>query len=144
MRDPKNIKKGNNYQLFATVLLDVCYKLYADVVLNPDKHNLPENALNWDRKTTSPGHAYQDIFNRRLVRGQSYASLALGWHEFTPSYFGPLRKETTVYTDMPEILIPSMLREVFTGNYRSSYRAIYDTNVVIRNGVLVYPERSDG
>lgn len=26
LRDPKNIKAGNNYQLFATVLVDVCYR----------------------------------------------------------------------------------------------------------------------
>ena len=141
LRDPKNIKKGNNYQLYATVLVDVCYKLYADVMLNPNKNNLPDSALAWDRKTTSPGHAYQEIFNRRLGRGQSYASLTLGWHEFTPSYFGPLRETTRVCNDMPEILIPSMLREVFPDNYRSSYRAIYDTDIVIRNGVLLYPER---
>lgn len=141
LRDTSSIKKGNNYQLYATVLIDVCYKLYADVTLNPQKGNMPENALSWDKRTTSPGHAYQQIFQRRLKRGQSYSSLALGWHEFTPSYFGVLREETKVLSDLPDIIIPSMLREVFPDGYRSSYRAIYDTDVTIRHGVLDYPKR---
>ena len=138
-----NIKKGTNYQLYATVLLDVCYRLYADVVPNPKKSTLPEKARSWDARTTAPGHAYQEMFQKRLKRGQSYASLALGWREFTPSYFGPFRSTTKVCTDMQDILIPSMAREVFPDGYKSSYRAIYDTNVVIHGGVLIYPERLD-
>lgn len=143
LRKTSAIAKGDNYQLFATVLVDVIYRLYADVMPVHDKSNLPQNALDWDRRTTSPGHAYQAIFNRRLKRGQSHASLALGWHEFTPSYFGPFRKETRVCTDLPDILIPSMLRETFPGGYQSQYRPVYDTNLCIHQGVLIYPERSD-
>ncbi len=143
LRKPDAIQKGNNYQLFATVLCDVRYKLYADVMPCCDKTVLPENALAWDRRTTSPGHAYQAIFNRRLKRGQSYAGLALGWKEFTPSYFGPLRPDTRVCSELPDILIPSMLRETFSGPYGSAYRPIYDLNVCIHQGVLTYPERSD-
>lgn len=95
----------------------------------------------WDRRTTSPGHAYQEIFNRRLTRGQSFASLSLGWREFTPSYFGPFREGTKVCSEIPDIVIPSMLREVFPAGYRSDWRAVYDTNLVIHQGVLIYPER---
>lgn len=86
LRKGDTIKKGNNYQLFATVLTDVCYRLYADDVPNPEKERFSEITRNWDRQTTSPGHAYQEIFNRRLKRGQSYATLSLGWSEFTPSF----------------------------------------------------------
>lgn len=143
LRSGSSIKKGNNYQLFATVLVNVCYKLYADVIPNPDKKSLPESAAAWDAKTTSPGHAYQDIFNRRLKRGQSYATLCLGWSEFTPSYFGPLRDTTHICGDMPDIEIPSMLREVFGDGYNSGYSPIYDTGLVIHNGILEYPVRGD-
>lgn len=136
------IQKGNNYQLFATVLCDVCYKLYADVMPCRDKSSLPVGALAWDRRTTSPGHAYQAIFNRRLKRGQSHAAVALGWKEFTPSYFGPLRDETHICTDMPDIFIPSMLRDTFADAYGSPYHPVYDTDLCIHKGVLVYPERS--
>lgn len=143
LRKPDNIKKGNSYQLFATVLTDVCYRLYADVILNPRKAGISDNARAWDQRTTSPGHAYQEIFNRRLARGQSYATLALGWSEFTPSYFGPFREETRVCTDLPDLHIPSMLRGVFQQGYRSAYQAVYDQNLCIHGGVLEYPERSD-
>lgn len=143
LREPKSIKNGNSYQLHATVLVDVCYRLYADVTQNPQKENLPASAKNWDSKTTSPGHAYQAIFNRRLERGQSYATLFLGWNEFTPSYFGPFRAETKVCEDLPDIYIPSMLRELFPDGYRSNFRAVYDTDLCIHKGVLEYPQRGD-
>ena len=35
LRKSDSIAKGNNYQLFATVLTDVCYRLYAEVIPNP-------------------------------------------------------------------------------------------------------------
>lgn len=143
LRQSKAIKKGDNYQLFATVLVNVCYRMYADVIPNPKKSAISERARAWDRSTTSPGHAYQDMFNRRLSRGQSYATLFLGWSEFTPSYFGPFRETTRVCTDLPDIQIPSMLRGAFQGGHCSDYRAIYDTDLCIHQGTLVYPERED-
>ena len=143
LRSHTSIKNGTNYQLYATVLLDVCYRLYAEIIPNPKKNSLNENARKWDRKTTSPAHAYQEIFYRRLTGGQSYGTLALGWSEFTPSYFGSFRKSSSVCTDLPDICIPSMLRSVFSNGYNSEYKAIYDKNIHIHKGVLVYPERGD-
>ena len=79
LRKPTSITKGDNYQLYATVLVDVCYRLYANVIPNSNKTSLPDSAKNWDKRTSSPGHAYMEIFNRRLHRGQSYGTLSLGW-----------------------------------------------------------------
>lgn len=141
LRSSSAIKKGNNYQLYATVLVDVCYRLYAVAAPNFNKDNLPPKALAWDKRTTAPGHAYQEMFYRRLKRGQSYASLCLGWKEFTPSYFGLFREYTRVCTQQPDITIPSMLRQVFASGYRTEYHVVYDTDVMIRQGTLVYPER---
>ena len=138
LRSGKSIANGNNYQLLATVLIDVCYKLYADVVPNRERHKLPDDALRWDAKTTSPGHAHQAIFNRRLKRGQCYSIPYFGIKEFVASYFGPLRDTTTVLSSMPDIFIPSMLRMVFGGGYRSPVSFVYDQNVMIRNGCLDY------
>lgn len=138
LRASKSIQKGTNYQLYATVLVDVCYRLYANVEANPFKQNLPQNALEWDRKTTSPGHAYQDIFNRRLKRGQAFSIPVLGWKEFTPSYFGPFREETEVYKELPDIVIPSMPREVFPDGYQSPYRATYSQVLRIHKGRLEF------
>ncbi len=141
LRSSTAMKQGNNYQLYATVLIDVCYKLYAEVIPNRRKNELPEKARQWDSKTTSPGHAYQSIFQRRLKRGQSFSGLALGWSEFTPSYFGELRSTTEVLSGLPPIEIPSMLRQVFPQGYNSPVSYVYDNDLVIKNGVLEYPKR---
>jgi CRISPR-associated protein Cas5d len=144
LRDGNAIKKGNGYQLLATVLIDVRYRLYAEVIPNKVKNNLPESALKWDSKTTSPGHAYQAMFNRRLARGQCYSIPALGWREFTPSYFGRFREVTKVLTEMEPLAIPSMLRQVFSHGYKSPVDYAYNQNVNITNGVLVYPKEDGG
>lgn len=141
LRKDKAIKEGNNYQLFATVLIDVCYKLYAKAGPMRQKDKLPDMARQWDRKTTSPGHAYQAIFTRRLSRGQCHSIPALGWREFTPSYFGPLRAETKAISNLPTIVIPSMLREVFPHGYGSEASFTFDQDVAINHGCLVYPEK---
>lgn len=141
LRSTTAIKQGYNYQLYATVLIDVCYKLYAEVIPNHRKNDLPEKTKQWDNKTTSPGHAYQSIFQRRLKRGQSYSTLALGWSEFTPSYFGELRSTTKALSGLPHIVIPSMLRQVFSQGYNSPVAYVYDNDLVIKNGVLEYPKR---
>lgn len=140
LRAGKSIQKGNQYQLYATVLVDVCYRLYADVMPNCCKQNLSEKALEWDRKTTAPGHAYQDIFHRRLKRGQSFSIPVLGWKEFTPSYFGPFRPGTKVCEDLLDITIPSMLKEVFPDGYQSEYRAVYTQDLRIHEGRLNFPK----
>ena len=138
LRSGKSIAKGNNYQLLATVLIDVCYKLHADVIPIRKKNRLPESALKWDANTTSPGHAYQSIFNRRLKRGQCYSIPVLGWREFLPNYFGPLRVDTFVLSSLPDIHISSMLRTVFSDGYCSPVSFRYDQDVVIHEGCLNY------
>lgn len=143
LRKKDSISEGNQYQLYATVLTDVCYRLYAHVIPNPNKGKLPERAHAWDRGTTSPGHAYQEMFYRRLRQGQSYATLSLGWNEFTPSYVGEFRDGTRVCSDLPDIHIPSMLRGVFQEGYNSTYHAVYDTDLCVHKGVLIYPDRRD-
>ena len=143
LRSSNSIKKGNNYQLYATVLTDICYRIYAEVVPNMDKSRLPKSAVQWDEKTTSPGHAYQSIFKRRLKRGQCYSIPTLGWKEFTPSYFGEFRETTQVLSDAPPVIVPSMLRQVFSKGYNSPVSYVYDKDLVIQNGVLEYPKRGE-
>lgn len=138
LRKTDNIRAGDSYQLCATVLVDVCYRLYAEVTTYREKDRLPQKAKAWDSATTSPGHAYQDMFNRRLKRGQCYSVPTLGWREFTPSYFGEFRDGVRVIDDLPAITLPSMLRQVFSKGYNSEVSYLYDTDVEIVNGVLSY------
>lgn len=139
------MKTGGGFQLLATVLIDVCYRLYAEVSPIPKKERgkIPTAAIDWDGKTTSPGHAYQDIFNRRLNRGQCFCLPFLGWKEFGPAYFGPFRDETKVQTDV-NLSLASMLREVFSDGYASkTCHFVYDQDVKIANGVLEFPRREE-
>lgn len=124
------------YQFLASVLTDVCYRMYAYVYPEREK-TLDAKAKEWDRKTTSPGHAYAAIFNRRLKRGQWFVMPCLGWKEFTPSYVGSFRAETKIQEDINTVL-PSMLRQVFNGDQANPLKFTYDQNVKIERGVLYY------
>jgi CRISPR-associated protein Cas5d len=138
------IAGGGGFQLLATVLIDVCYRLYAEVTpaSASAKGRAPEKARQWDGKTTSPGHAYRDIFDRRLKRGQCFTIPFLGWKEFGPSYFGPFRETTTVRSDI-NVVIPSMLREVFSEGYASKVAFTYDQDVEIAAGVMEFSMEGD-
>lgn len=139
LRKSDTIRKDANYQLFATVLIDVCYKFYATVIANDSKELFDSKARGWDARTTSPGHAYQAIFNRRLKRGQTFSTVSLGWSEFTASYVGPLRSETAACDSIPDVVIPSMLRTVFDDDVSCHVNPVFDSNVCIHRGVLEYP-----
>lgn len=137
------IKSGGSYQLLASVLVNPCYRLYAEVQRNKkDNGRLNSKTVNWDRRTTSPGHAYQEIFNRRVKRGQCFSIPFLGWKEFAPDYVGPFRDSTRVLTDF-NTHIPSMLRQVFPDGLYSELRYVYDTDVEITGGALTFKERAD-
>jgi CRISPR-associated protein Cas5d len=133
------IAGGGGFQLLATVLIDVCYRLYAEVSPIPKtaKNRVPDKARQWDKKTTSPGHAYRDIFNRRLKRGQCFTLPFLGWKEFGPSYFGAFRETTKVQSDI-NMVIPSMSREVFSEGYASKCAFTYEQDVKITAGVMEF------
>ncbi len=106
-----------------------------------NKKRLPESAKKWDLRTTAPGHAYQEMLERRLIRGQSYGSVCLGWNEFTASYFGPFRDGTSVCTDIEDVFLPSMLRQTFSDGYSSQFAPAYDTSVVIHKGILFFSNK---
>lgn len=134
------LRKGGTdgaYQFLATVLTDVCYRMYAHVYPASNKALLNEKAKAWDGKTSSPGHAYAAIFERRLKKGKWFTMPCLGWKEFTPSYVGPFREETKIQAGINATL-PSMLRQVFGGDEKETLKFTYDQNVKIEQGVLHY------
>ncbi len=144
LRKPGIIRTGGGFQLLATVLVDVCYRLYAEVSPAPKKikERMPSSAKRWDSKTTSPGHAYLAMFNRRLKRGQCFSIPFLGWKEFGPDYFGCFRSSTLVQNNINTVL-PSMLREVFPDGYASNVDFSFDQNIAIQNGTLIFPRRQE-
>lgn len=143
LRKGEVIKSGGSYQLLASVLVNPCYRLYADVRHNRKVNGmLSERTRDWQQKTTSPEHAYQEMFNRRLTRGQCFSIPFLGWKEFAPDYVGPFRESTCVMRDV-YLRIPSMLRQVFPNGLYSDLQYVYDTDVEIAEGVLTFKERDD-
>lgn len=136
LRKSGQISGGNNYQLFATVLVNVCYRLHAVVKLS-DRSQFPPNIVRWLERTSSPAHAFQEIFDRRLKRGQCHYVPSLGWREFVPSYLGVFRAEAKVCEDI-NLTLSAMLDSVFPGGSHSAYAPTFIQNASIRKGVLIY------
>lgn len=138
LRKSRVMAKGASYQLAATILVDVCYRLYARAECYSAgyaKHGRPGLQT---AGTTNGAHAYMDVFNRRIRRGQSHRIPCLGWSEFLPDYVGPFRSGTSVCEDI-NIVIPSMLRACFAG-HGASWQLQYDVDVRIERGVLRFAE----
>lgn len=133
LRKPDAIQKGTSYQLAATVLVDVCYRVHAECV-----------PLGTNETKVNAAHALQDIFNRRLKRGQSKYTPSLGWQEFVPTYFGPPRS-TAEQPDAPrlqtdiDLLLPAFLLSVWDAPIRGRYRPTF-RELPIRGGVLEFPK----
>jgi CRISPR-associated protein Cas5d len=134
LRKTAVIRSGGGYQLLATVLTDVRYRLYADVVETQPSDFESKKTKEWREKTKSPGHAYQEIFNRRLHAGRCFHTPFLGWKEFVVSYFGPIRAETKP-ANITTVL-PSMFRDVDFSLGKRKTRYLYNQNVHIEHGVL--------
>lgn len=144
LRKSKIVAKGSSYQLLATVLINVVYKLHARILPVPAGYDKHGRQGQQKHGTTNGAHAYEDIFERRLRRGQLHYTPFLGWKEFTPDYVGPLRPETGRCKDL-NIEIPSMLRTCFAAGKRSAWSPWYvhstaTRKIEIKKGVLEYAE----
>lgn len=142
LRKPGVIKSGGGYQLLATVLVDVRYRLFADVVETPPSETESERTKEWRRKTKSPGHAYQEIFDRRLAAGKCFHTPFLGWKEFSASYFGPIRPETR--PEDVNTVLPSMFHDAEHGFDGKVLRFLFRQNVRIEHGSLKFDEGGVG
>ncbi len=128
LRKPDQIKKGNNYQLVATILVDVCYRVYGDVQPTGDG----DGSLN-------RLHALQVMFERRLANGQWYYPPVLGWKEFVPTYFGPLRDGSRPEPDV-NLFLPALLHSVFDRPKAGRVAPSFRRNVHVREGVINFEE----
>jgi len=129
LRKSTQIKNDDNYQLKAIVLVDVCYKVWGTVHQfepHPDRINA--------------AHALQETTIRRLKRGETIHTPCLGWKEFAPSYFGPLRDETSA-DDSINLVIPSLLHSVFDKPKMGQRAPYFLQNMEVCKGILYYPER---
>ena len=140
LRKSKSMQKGSSYQLLATVLINVCYRVYGVVEVDETADRRLSEAAKRQQSIASNGaHAYQAMFERRLQNGQCHSMPFLGWKEFVPDYVGPIRDETHVCTDISTV-IPSMLWQVFSSGKFSSWQPTFRQNVKIERGVLDYAQ----
>lgn len=77
------VSQGNSQQMAQVCLQDVCYRLYGEAVPTVPDH-------------VGPAHYLQDLFHRRLGRGQCAYVPHLGLSQFKAAYFGPFREGTRV------------------------------------------------
>jgi CRISPR-associated protein Cas5d len=128
LRNSSAIATGSSFQLFATVLVNVCYRLYAEI-----------KEISRSPDGTFGPHAFQDSFNRRLVSGNWWRIPCLGWKEFAPDYIGPFRPGTLV-CEGENHEIPSMLHMVFNKPQRGSIQPRYSQGLRVEKGVLTYAQ----
>lgn len=126
LRKPVQIKKDNNYQLLATALVDVRYRAFGAIL-----------ATGTRKGGINAAHALQEIFERRLRNGQCFYTPCLGWKEFMPSFFGPLREGGGPNGEV-NLKIPSLLRSVFDSPTNGRIRPRFSHNVEVRGGVLMF------
>jgi CRISPR-associated protein Cas5d len=121
-------KLNASYQLYATVLVDVCYKIHA---VARESARAPDHANHL--------HGLQELFYRRLDEGKLFRTPCLGWSEMTPSYLGRLR-ETTEACEEIDLTIPSMLHSSFSAPNGGRYAPHFRQNVRVEKGVLDYAQ----
>ena len=140
LRKSKSMLKGSSYQLLATVLINVCYRVYgvAEVDVSAGRR-LSDAAQRQHAIARNGAHAYQEMFMRRVRNGQCHSMPCLGWKEFVPDYVGPFRDETSVCKDISTV-IPSMLWQVFPTGKFGTWQPTFRQNVKIEKGVLDYAQ----
>lgn len=126
LRKGNQMSQGSSYQIPATILIDVCYRVYGVV-----------EEINESRDRTNHRHYLQDLFLRRLKQGRFYYTPCLGWREFVPSYVGAFRECTKKQEDI-NIVIPSMLHSVFDKISDGQVVPSFTVDAEIRRGELIY------
>ncbi len=113
LRKLDQIKNNNNYQLIATILIDVCYQIHGEIRMKQISTRTREGVSKERRRRGQDWRPrFKEIFEERLRLGKTFYNPCLGWKEFVPNYFGPLRKGTKRDTSVDEV-IPSFLKSMW-------------------------------
>lgn len=113
LRSQGQLKKSNNYQLIATILLDVCFRIYGEVKMK--KMSTRGTGKNQLRRRSGQDWRpqFKKLFDDRLEIGQTFYTPCLGWKEFVPNYLGPFRKTTRRQYACDNMVISSFLRSMW-------------------------------
>ncbi|MDM7999337.1 MAG: CRISPR-associated protein Cas5 [Dehalococcoidia bacterium] len=134
LRKQDQINKYNNYQLMATILVDVCYRLYGEVRVKQSTRGQGNPQLR-RRRGQDWRQRFKELFDERLKRGQTFYTPCLGWKEFVPSYFGPLQPDSKPDPSVDDIVIPALLHSMWEHHQRKP-RFVQDWHIV--KGVMSY------
>jgi len=139
LRKTDQISRNDAFQHKATVLINVCYRLYAKI---EDFRHIPQSLSEASLLAgISSRHYCKDLFDRKLRRGRFHDTPCLGWREFVPDYIGTFRSGTHVEASYNEEL-SSFLYCVFdveTGARNPRYVQTPDGRRIV-NGRLQYAE----
>jgi CRISPR-associated protein Cas5d len=130
----------DNYQLIATILADVCYRVYGKAVVKLSTRGRARNEKRERTNMEEHCKVFIDKYYARLNSFQNFYVPCLGWKEFVPSYFGPIRKKDTqgrpIQPDTTvDETIPSMLYSMWENRQLCPS---YIQDVKIENGVMFY------
>lgn len=133
LRKGSQISKDASYQLPATILVDVCFRVNGDCIPVRDSRSGGVNAA----------HALQEMFIRRLTRGVSKYAPCLGWKEFLPTYFGPFRNHdiapaSPVLQSDLNLALPAFLLSMWDAPVRGAYQPSF-RELDVKGGVLLFP-----
>lgn len=133
LRKPSQIQKNASYQLPATIVVDVCYRIHGECLRIP---GIPDESGN-------ARHALKEMFERRLLEGRSKYAPSLGWKEFVPSYFGPERppSETRMPQEYCTFSIPGYLLSVWDAPIDGKYAPSF-CEAMVEGGKLELPRAS--
>ncbi len=133
LRKPSQIQKKASYQLPATILVDVCYRIHGECLRIP---GVPD-------ETNNAPHALKEMFERRLQEGRSKYAPSLGWKEFVPTYFGSERppSETRKLQENYTFSIPGFLLSVWDAPIDGKYAPSF-CEAMVEDGKLQLPRAS--
>ena len=139
LRKRKDIRERNSYQLMATILVDVCYRIHGEVRMKQTSTRGKGEVQSRRRRGQDWCPRFKELFDERLERGQTFYTPCLGWKEFVPSYFGPFRERDEHGRQIGpvttgEIHIPAMLIAMWANRqYKPSFRERW-----VVDGVMSY------
>jgi len=139
LRKGKDIRQGNSYQLMATILIEVYYRIHGEVRMKQLSTRGNGKTQLRNRRGQDWRPRFKELFDERLERGQTFYTPCLGWKEFVPSYFGPFRErdehgQKIRPAGTGEIHIPAMLISIWDHRqYNPSFRERW-----IVDGVMSY------
>jgi CRISPR-associated protein Cas5d len=138
LRKSNQIKNNNNYQLIATILVDVCYRIHGEVRMKQMSTRGKGLSQLRHRRGQDWRPQFKALFEDRLERGQTFYTPCLGWKEFVPSYLGHFRQGTRREMSIDDIVIPSFLRSMWD-HRQMKPEYVQDWRIV--KGVMSYLHR---